>query len=343
MGFTLGNTVMALGLAAGLATATAAPVLAASACGTDKKIEIAEMTWASAAALAHIHDFILKNGYGCNVSIVAGDTVPTSASMLTKGVPAIAPELWTSSIQEQWKKGMADGKVAELVDTYKGGGREGWFIPEYFHKEHPELKTAADVIAHPELFPDPEDPGKGRLYSCPPGWACEIANSSLFKAYDMDKKGWNLFSPGSGGNLAAAISRAFLRKKPIFFYYWEPTAIMGKYPSYAVELPPVDEKGYQCNTNPDCTNPPVKTAWPSSPIKIGVAAWLDKDAPVVVDYLKKTTLDRSTISKLIAWGDDNKADAQATAIYFLKNDQDVWTKWVPADVAAKVKAALPTS
>ncbi|HVX71802.1 MAG TPA: glycine betaine ABC transporter substrate-binding protein [Devosia sp.] len=311
-----------------------------NACGTDRKIDIAEMTWASAAAIAHIHAHILKDGYGCNVEVVSGDTVPTSASMLSKGVPAIAPELWTSSIQEQWKKGLDDKKVVELGDTFEGGGIEGWFIPEYFHEQHPELKTADDVLAHPELFPDPEDSSKGRLYSCPPGWACELANSAMYEAYDMKAKGWNLFSPGSGGNLDASISRAFLRKEPIFFYYWGPTAILGKYASYAVELPAVDEAGYQCNTSPDCDKPPVKTAWPSSPIKIGVASWITTDAKPVADYLKGTTMTRDAVSKLVAWGDDNKADAEDTAVHFLKANEDIWTKWVSPEIAAKVKASL---
>ena len=339
MTFDYKGLMTACAVAAGLGLASAGTASAA-ACGTDNKIDIAEMTWASAAALAHIHAHILKDGYGCDIEIVAGDTVPTSASMLSKGVPAVAPELWTSSIQEQWKKGIADGKVAEIGDTFEGGGMEGWFIPQYFHEQHPELKTAEDVVAHPELFQDPEDPSKGRLYSCPPGWACEIANSSMFEAYDMKNKGWNLFSPGSGGNLAAAISRAFIRKQPIFFYYWGPTAILGKYPSYALQLPPVDLKGYQCNTNPDCKDPPVKTAWPASPIKIGAAAWLEKDAPEVVAYFKRTTMTRDQVSQMVAWGDDNKADAEDTAVHFLKENQDIWTKWVPADVAEKVIASL---
>ena len=330
----------ALAAAAMFALAGASlPVQAQSACGTDKTIDIAEMTWASAAAIARIHAHILGDGYGCNVEVVAGDTVPTSASMLSKGTPAIAPEMWTSSIQDAWKQDMADNKVAELGDTFEGGGVEGWFIPQYFADAHPELKTAEDVLAHPEMFPDPEDPGKGRLYSCPPGWACEIANSALFEAYQASDK-WNLFSPGSGGNLDASITRAFLRQEPIFFYYWGPTAILGKNPSYALELPAVDQAGYECNTNPDCTEPPVKTAWPSSPIKIGVASWIKDEAPVVADYLAGTTMDRDTVSQLVAWGDDNKADAEATAVHFLKENEDVWGKWVTPEIADKVKAAL---
>lgn len=328
-------TGVALGIVLGLTGAASA-----TECGTDKKIDIAEMNWATAAALAHIHAHILGDGYGCNTEVVQGDTVPTSASMFSRSRPAIAPELWTSALQAKIDAAVADNKVFEAGDTFKGGGLEAWFIPQYVKDEHPELVTAEDVSDHPELFPSADDPSKGRLYGCVPGWVCEIANASMFKAYGMEEKGWELFSPGSGGNLAASIARAFTRNEPIFFYYWGPTTVLGKYDAYQLKLPPVDQKGYECNTDPDCKTPPVKTAWPASPIKIMGAAWLKTDAPVVAEYLTKITMERDDISKLIAWGDDNKADAEATAIHFLKENKDIWSKWVPADVAEKVSASV---
>ena len=84
----------------------------------------------------------------------------------------------------------------------------------------------------------------------------------------------------------------------------------------------------------------MKTAWPSSPIKIGVASWITTDAKPVADYLKGTTMTRDAVSKLVAWGDDNKADAEDTAVHFLKTNEDIWTKWVSPEIAAKVKASL---
>ena len=44
--------------------------------------------------------------------------------------------------------------------------------------------------------------------------------------------------------------------------------------------------------------------------------------------------------KSLAWGDDNKASPEEVATYFFKNYEAIWTKWVPADVAEKVKASL---
>lgn len=314
-----------------------------SACGTDRTIDIAEMTWPSAAALAHIHAIVLESGFGCDVEIVTGDTVPTSASMLSRGTPAVAPELWTSAIVEPWAKGIEEGKVVELGDAITDGTIEGWFIPRYVQEEHPELVSAEDVIERPDLFPDPEYPDQGRLYSCPPGWACELSTSALFEAYDMEDE-WNLFSPGSGGALAASIERAFLREEPILFYYWGPTALLGKYDAVLLEMPEADQEVYACNTDPDCTEPPGVTAYPSSPAVVGAAAWLPEEAPAVADYLSKVGLTNNQISELLVYGDENQADAEETAIHFLKTQEDVWTQWLDPEtaegVAERVKESL---
>lgn len=326
-----------------LLSGASAPALAqeadATTCGTDRTIDIAEMTWPSAAALAHIHATILRAGYGCNVEIVTGDTVPTSSSMLSRGTPAVAPELWTSAIEEPWAKGIEEGTVVQLSEAITDGTVEGWFIPRYVQQANPELTTAEAVIARPDLFPDPEDRSQGRLYSCPPGWACELSTSALFEAYGMDDT-WNLFSPGSGGALDASIARAFTREEPILFYYWGPTAILGKYDAVQLDLGEANQEIYACNTDPECDKPAGKTAYPSSPAVVGAAAWIKDEAPNVADYFSKVGLTNAEISELLVYGDENQADAAQTAENFLRTKQDVWTGWVPAEVADKVLATL---
>ncbi|MBU1306605.1 MAG: hypothetical protein KKF33_13935 [Alphaproteobacteria bacterium] len=337
------------GFAAAMAVAfmatVASPALAqdtadaAAACGTDRTIDIAEMTWPSAAALAQIHAKILDAGFGCNVEVVTGDTVPTTSSMVTRGSPAVAPELWTSTVQEQWDTAVADGSVAPLGDAISDGTIEGWFIPRYTQEAHPEIVSAETAIANPQVFPDPEDSSKGRIYSCPPGWGCELATSALFKAYDMGSA-WNLFSPGSGGALDASIARAFTREEPILFYYWGPTAILGKYDAVALDMGASKPEVYACNTNPDCTDEPGITAYPSSPAIVGAAAWIKDEAPAVADYFSKVGLTNAEISELLVYGDENQADAEATAVNFLKTKEDVWTTWVSPEIADKVRASL---
>ena len=59
-----------------------------------------------------------------------------------------------------------------------------------------------------------------------------------------------------------------------------------------------------------------------------------------LDYLKQRSWSNATVNALLAWMTDNQATGEEGAKHFLTEQPDIWTKWVPADVAEKVKAAL---
>src|SRR5262245_46950690 len=81
------------------AVAAAALLSAGSAAKADcGDITLAEFSWQSAQAMTNVDQFILNNGYGCNATIVAGDTVPTITAMIEKGQPDISPESTTSPL-----------------------------------------------------------------------------------------------------------------------------------------------------------------------------------------------------------------------------------------------------
>ena len=323
---------------AALAGAASQPARA-STCGMDEKVTIAEMTWLSAAAMAHITDRILSNGYGCKTEIVPGDTVPTASSLLSKGEPMIVPELWMSTLGEIWAKIQAKGIAFKAGDAFTSGGNEGWFIPDYVAKANPELKSVADLPKFAKLFEEPASNGKGRLYACPPGWACEITNTNLFKAAGLGDKGFELFSPGSGANLKASIARKITRKQPLLTYYWGPTEVIGKYNLVKLDMGPFDQKRFDCIASKDCEKPQL-TDFKNSEIAVVAATGLKKKAPAVAEYLSKMQIPNDTVNSMLAWGDDESASPGDIATYFLKEHEDIWTKWVPADVASKVKATL---
>ncbi len=315
------------------------PVTAqATECGTSDKITVAEMTWLSASTLAHITKKVLADGYGCNVEIVPGDTVPTATSMLTKSKPHIAPELWVSTAKTIWDKMIDKGNVYKAGDIFSSGGEEGWWIPDYVAKAHPNLKSINDLKSNAKLFADISDPSKGRLYGCPPGWGCEIITNNLFKALGLGDT-FELFSPGSGANLKASIARQVTRKKPIVGYYWGPTDVIGKYNLVKLDMPAYDAVKFKCLTDKDCSNPQV-TGWAVGEVAVAVVSELKKKAPNVADFLSKLQVPNAEISTVLAWGDDNKASPDEVATYFMKNYESIWSKWVPSDVAAKVKASL---
>ncbi len=310
----------------------------AAECGTDKTIQIAEMGWPSAAALAHVHAIILQKGFGCSVELVTGDTVPTLATMNAKGVPALAPEFWPNASREAWDKGLAEGRIVDLGPAIAEGLIQGWYIPTYLAAANPGLKSVEDLPDYADLFADPNDPSKGRFLSCPPGWSCEVMNANFFKAYGLDET-FNLFSPGSGGALDASIARAFTREEPVVFYYWGPTAMMGRFDMTRLDMAPFDQAKFDCIGDPDCADP-QKTDFVVPDAVKAVAAWLPEEAPIVADYLGKVSLTNAGVGRMLLWGDENKADARDTARNFLLTEPEIWEAWVPADVAAAVKAAL---
>ncbi len=329
--FATAATLAILGLAAGK------PVQAAD-CGTAGTISIAEMTWLSAGTLANVVQKIMADGYGCDAQLVPGDTVPTATSMLTRNEPDVAPELWVSTAQAIWDEMQAKGNVYKASDIFASGGEEGWWIPDYVAEAYPEIRSVEDLKANWQVFAEAANPDKGRLYGCPPGWGCEIITNNLFKALDMDET-WELFSPGSGENLKASIARAVTSKEPFVGYYWGPTDVIGKYGLVRVGMPEFDAAKFTCLTDANCANPEV-TGWAVGEVAVAVVSSMKERAPHVAEFLSKMQVPNAEISAVLAWGDDNSATTEEVAIYFLKNYETIWTAWVPADVADRVRAKL---
>ncbi|MCB2093827.1 MAG: ABC transporter substrate-binding protein [Rhodobacteraceae bacterium] len=307
-------------------------------CGTAGAVTIAEMTWLSASTLAYVTQHILKDGYGCDAQIVPGDTVPTATSMLTRSEPTIAPELWVSTVQAAWDQMQEKGNVYKASDVFASGGEDGFWVPDYVLAEHPEIKTIEDLKANWKVFEDASNPGVGRIYNGPPGWASEVIITNYYKALGLEDT-YELFSPGSGENLKASIARQVARKQPWVGYYWSPSDVVGKYHMVRLGTPEVDRAKFTCMTDANCADPQV-TGWPAGEVAVAVVAKLKQDAPDVAEFLSKFQVKNDEISTVLAWGDDNGATSEETAVHFLKDYPQVWTTWVPADVAERVKAGL---
>lgn len=303
-------------------------------------VTVAEMNWASAGAIAHIDKIILEAGYGCNVSLVTGDTMPTFTSMNEKSDPDMAPELWINAIREPLDKAVADGELIIGGEILNEGGVEGWWVPTYIADEH-NIRTVEDALARPDLFPGAEDTSKGAFFNCPSGWNCQITTANLYRAYGGDEKGFEMVDSGSAAGLDGSIARAFERKVGWLGYYWAPTAILGKYDMTLLDFGVEHDKAEwdKCTVITDCPDP-QKNAWVKSEVFTVVTDEFAGKAGVAMDYVKARTWDNRTAGKVLAWMTDNQATNEDGAYYFLENHADVWSNWVSPEVAEKVKKAL---
>ncbi|MDN3612271.1 ABC transporter substrate-binding protein [Vibrio ostreicida] len=310
----------------------------ASECG---KVTIADMNWNSASLIANIDRFILEHGYDCDAELIPGDTMPTGTSMVEKGQPDVAPELWSNGLKVALDKGVAEKRVRYAGYSFKEGGEEGFWVPAYLVEKHPELATIEGVIKHANLFKHPEDPEKSAFYTCPAGWNCQISAGNLFKALKLDNSGFEIVDPGSSAGLSGSIAKAYEREQAWFGYYWAPTAVLGKYEMVKVDFGSgIDEKEFvTCVSQEECEAPKT-TMYPPSPVHTVTTEDFANRAPDAYQYFTKRGFTNADMNQLLAWMEDNQADGEEAMHYFLEDYPQIWTKWVSKEVENKVKKAL---
>jgi ABC-type proline/glycine betaine transport systems, periplasmic components len=167
----------------GASMAVAALMSGGQALASDcEKVVIGEMKWASGEFLARLDGFILSEGYGCDVEYLTAGTIPAITSMDEKVTPDLVSEMWANSLGDLLKKADDSGRMSKLNPKPFDGAGESWFVNGNVVDNHPELKMIHDILARHDLFPHPEDPSKGALHTCPPGWACQLFTNNLFRA-----------------------------------------------------------------------------------------------------------------------------------------------------------------
>jgi glycine betaine/proline transport system substrate-binding protein len=318
----------------------------ADACYGGKTIMFAALDWESGAFTSEVIKTILSKGYDCKVDSIPGTTVTLEHALTTNQVQ-VNTETWEGR-SETWKKAAAEGTV-QAVGTSFTGSVEGWFVPAYMIKgdeargikpQTPNLKSVTQLIEpeYQKIFEDREEPGKARFLNCPSGWTCEGVNSAKLQAYGLGDTYVN-FRPGTGAALDAAIASANLRGEPLLFYYWSPTAIMGKYDLIQLEEPPYNDACWNELTNVNGKRDRGCAA-PEARVGYGVNSTFAKDAPEVIAVLEKATFPIEEINSTLATMVDEQIEAPEAASRFLKDKQDIWSDWVSPEAKAKILASL---
>ncbi len=311
-----------------LASAVAFPAMAHADCG---EVSITEMNWASNAIVTGVSAFLMEQGYGCDVTVVPSDTVPAVTSVAENNEPDIVTELWLNSAGDAYLRLEEQGQIERVAEVLRPGGVEGWWIPTYLAEEHPELTTIEGILDNPELV-------GGMFNNCPDGWGCRVVSDNLIRALDLEDHGLEVFNHGSGETLATSMASAVESGEPWFGYYWGPTVPLGKYDMTKVDLGPVDEEIHGRNQNPDTPEPGVSD-FPAAPILTAITTDFAEREPEIAELMSNVTFETSTMSDLLAWMDENNANAEEATVHFLTNNTEEWSDWV-SDEARENLAAL---
>ena len=318
-------------------------LLSFKAIASNCEFQMADMNWPSATLMANVDKFILEEGYDCKIELVPGATTATFITMNEKGKPHVAPELWTNAIAGLLHKALEEGRLFSAIKGPITELGEGWWITPHTLKNYPEFKSVLDILERPDLFPAKEDKSKGAFIGCPAGWGCQLANQSLFIAFEMEKKGWVLVDPGSQAGLDGSMSKAAERGDNWFGYYWSPTSLIGKYNMKLMDfgVPFAGSKNWDdcIAKGPEECIEPKPSAWTESIVQTVVTSEI-KEMTEVMNYFGKRIFPGSIMNSMLVYMEDNQAQGSDGAIEFLEKHPEIWINWITSEAAEKIKKAL---
>ena len=284
--------------------------------GARNELVFADAGWDSIRVHNSIAGFIVENGYGYQTDVTTGSS-PITLQGLIQGDIDIYMEAWTDNFMEVYSAGIDSGDIIELSTNFDDNA-QGLYVPTYVIKGDPErgiaplapdLKSVKDLPKYWEVFRDPDNPQQGRIYGSPPNWFADEVLRGKFKTYGLDEY-FDYFNPGSDTALNTSIVAAFEKGEPWVGYYWEPTWIMGKYDMTLLADEPYAaerwENGFACE-------------FPGVKVTVAVNKGMLDKAPEVVEFLKNYKTSSELTNKMLAYMQENNADADEAAIWFYKN------------------------
>ena len=303
------------------------------------KIIFADPGWDSVRFHNGVAQTIIEEGYGYPTEVIAGSTAATFLG-LKEGDIDVYMEIWTTNLGDTYYEPINKGEIIEVSINFNDNA-QGIYVPTYVIKGDskrgiealaPDLKKVVDLKKYWEVFKDEEEHSKGRVYGAIPGWKVDQVLRLKMKSWGLNES-YNYFSPGSDAALSAAIVAAYEKGKPIAAYYWEPTWIMGMLDMTLLEDEPysaekwTEEGGYACE-------------FAAQDIAIAINKDFPERAPEVVEFLKNYHTTSAMASASLSYMMENECDSRDAAVWFLKTRENVWTKWVPEEIAEKVKEAI---
>ena len=304
-----------------------------------KTIIFANLNWDSARVQNAIARFIVEKGYGYPTDAIPeqpGQADDVWKSLLTGSIK-VDMEVWLPNLREEWETALENGSVIPLGKSLDLTWQSAFVVPTYMIEGNPStgnaqvpgLRTVQDIRNYAEVFAKPGSDGKAVLWTCPSIWKCSKINEKQVRAYGLADV-IQLRDPGSAEELSNKVLLANESQLPWLGYMWGPNIASSR-----VDLTPLEEP--RCDVG---MSPEDGCGYDASRVRIAVHPSMVSAAPDVVELLRKWDFKAST--QFVAEGclKETKRDFEKAAVCYLKQEQAVWSQWMPAEVAKKVREAL---
>jgi len=291
-----------------------------------------DLNWTSAQVQNRIAQFIVENGYGYPTDAILGGTLPNFQGLIGGDIH-ITMEIWMPNQSDTYPPAIEAGQVVEIGESLGKDWQSSFVIPQYIADEYPGLRTVEDLKNDEfrDLFATAESGGKARNVGCVVGWSCELVNQAQITAYGLDDY-LTVVSPGSQEALFADLQGAYEQQEPWLGYMWGTAD-----PALVLDLVRLEEPAY----SEECWETTKACGYQDATILIAAHPFAVENAPDVMEFLGNWGFNielYKSVARHIAANDG--IENREAAIWWLQGNEDIWSTWVPDDVAAKVSAAL---
>ncbi|MDD3212857.1 MAG: ABC transporter substrate-binding protein [Eubacteriales bacterium] len=310
-------------------------LLAGCASAETAKVVFGDAGWDSIRLHNAIASYIGEKAYGVETEELSGSTAITYSGLLSGDI-SVMMELWTDNLVT-YTEDVAAGKITELSVNYDDNA-QGFYVPRYviegdaergIEPMAPDLKTVADLAKYSDVFTDPDEPSKGRIYGAISGWEIDNVMRNKYAFYGLDAN-YIYMDPGSDSALAAAFAGAYKKGQAIVGYYWEPTWLTGKYDLVLLEDAPYEADLFKKG---ECACPSVR-------VTVGVNPALVETAPDFCAFLSNYKTSSSLTAEGLTYIQESGASYRDAAVWFLQQHDELLTQWLPDDKATVVREAL---
>ena len=300
--------------------------------GPKETIIFGDLNWSSALLQNRIAQYIIEHGYGYPTDVKFGATLPLFEG-LKRGDTDVTMEIWLPNQDEAWNKAREEGAVLSVGKSLGSDWQSAFVIPAYLQEQYPDLDSIDDLTdpQYKDLFTTTETGDKARLVSCVIGWACEGVNAAQVEGYGLSDH-VQIVNPGDGAALNADLYGAYEREEPWLGYQWGTND-----PALKLDLVRLEEPAY----SDECWFTTKACAYEDATILIAVNPDLPGEAPDVVEMLRNWDFNIDIYKAVVQWQDANPdVDTKTTTLWWLNENQDIWSQWVTDQAEANIVAAL---
>ena len=300
--------------------------------GPKDTIIFSDLNWTSAQIQNRVAQYIVEKGYGYPTDVVFGSTLPLFQG-LRNGETHVTLEIWLPNQIEAWNEAISNGEVVSIGASLGKDWQSSFVIPAYLQEQYPELDSVEDLKEqqYKDLFKTAETGDKARIVACVIGWACEEVGAQQIQGYDLDDH-VEVINAGDSAALNADLYGSYEREEPWLGYQWGTNE-----PALVLDLVRLEEPAYSQScwfTNKAC-------AYEDATILVAVHPNLPAAAPDVIEMLRKWDFNIDIYKKVAAWQRENPdANTNATAVWWLNSNPDIWGGWVTEEAGAAIQAAL---